>query len=115
MPACARWRSTYDPALTWEQRAEQLKTCERCEGRAPQREEDAPPVASDDDEEMLARIEELVAEQQAGRVISLRKVSGLEWRALVEWHKAVDMHRRAHDVRLKGMYEFMVAQLTARR
>ena len=112
---CDRWRSTDDPGLTWEQRAEQLKTCERCNGRAPLREEDSVPTAAAEDEETLIRVEALVTEQQAGRVISLDEVNGLEWQALVEWHKAVDMHRRAHEVRLKSMYELMLAQLTARR
>lgn len=48
-------------------------------------------------------------------MIGLDEVTGLEWRALVEWHKAIDVHRRAHELRLKGMYELMLAQLTARR
>lgn len=111
MPPCRRWQSTHDRGITWEQRVEQLTGCTTCDGRGPAREEDLPAVAGEADQEMLARVEYLVAEQQAGRRFKLSELTGLEWELMVVWQRYDDAHRRLHQVRMKGLFEMMAARL----
>lgn len=112
IPPCRRWQSTADAGTSWEERVRQLATCETCEGRGPARDEDAP-ARSDEAEELLSQVEQLVLEKKAGRQLGPDDLPAWEWLALIEWHKHEDAFARAHQMRTKAMHEVIVAQLNA--
>lgn len=115
VPACRRWQSTFEPGLPHEERVAQCATCEGCGGKGPSNPEEAVAILEGSDaEELVGLIEQVVCEQQAGRRFEPDEMDDLLWRGLVEWHRHLDAYRRAHEVRLKQMFEIQMAQLRTR-
>jgi hypothetical protein len=110
IPPCRMWQSTEDPALSFEQRVEQLAMCSDCKGKGPLHPDEAPKEAAGDDAEELLLVERLWLEKLAGRPYDADSLPRLTWLLLVEWHSQEDRYRREHEARLKAMMDFLAAQ-----
>ncbi|HZS45380.1 MAG TPA: hypothetical protein VFC63_09785 [Blastocatellia bacterium] len=68
-------------------------------------------IAIEADQTVLSWLERFDQEITAGRTLVIEDLSALQWECWIFWSNLKQMYDRAHQQRLAGMFEMLVAMM----
>lgn len=100
---CPRWAAA--AGSTYEDKVREIRNCQKCGGNAPLEAQDPDEVEADEGElaRLVAIIEDLVAEYDAGRPFNPEDLEPWEWAGVVTWRRYSDLYTKAQAARLASL------------